>query len=35
VWVPCAIFFTTRQSNDTSASTSAGEPVASRVQLPF
>jgi hypothetical protein len=34
VCVPWAIFFTTRQSNDTSASTSTGEPVASLVQLP-
>src|SRR2546429_9332071 len=32
VCVPCASFFTTRQSNDTSASISTGEPVASRVQ---
>src|SRR5690348_14369828 len=32
---PWASVFTTRQSNDTSASTSAGEPVESRVQLPF
>jgi len=32
--VPCASFFTTRQSKDTSASTSAGEPEASLVQLP-
>src|SRR5438045_8003707 len=29
---PCARLFTTRQSNDTSASISTGEPVASRVQ---
>src|SRR2546421_12996094 len=32
VCVPYASFFTTRQSNDTSASISTGEPVASRVQ---
>ena len=32
VCVPCASRFTTRQSNDTSAFTSTGEPVASRVQ---
>ena len=30
--VPCATLFTTRQSNDTSASMSTGEPVARRVQ---
>src|SRR2546421_12921917 len=30
---PCASDFTTWQSNDTSASISTGEPVASRVQL--
>src|SRR2546427_7269762 len=34
VWVPWVIFFTTRQSNETSASTRTGEPVASLVQLP-
>ena len=32
VWVPCASFFTTRQSKDTSASISTGAPVARRVQ---
>ena len=30
---PCAIFLTSRQSNETSASMSAGEPVARCVQL--
>src|SRR5438874_12736053 len=30
---PCASDFTTRQSKDTSASISTGEPVARRVQL--
>src|SRR5262245_13448384 len=32
VCVPCTICFTTRQSNDTSASISTGEPVPRRVQ---
>src|SRR5436190_9870757 len=33
VCVPCASDLTTRQSKETSASISTGEPVASRVQL--
>src|SRR5262245_59196651 len=33
VCVPCARCFATRQSNDTSESTSTGEPVASLLQL--
>src|ERR671925_298997 len=32
VWVPWTSCFATRQSNDTSASISTGEPVARRVQ---
>src|SRR5689334_18809624 len=35
VCVPWVSVFTTRQSNDTSPSISTGEPVESRVQLPF